>query len=75
MAISESMRDAEELARARIGSMIDSNGNVDVYAKTEHLNLRVMPLQIAVKLGYTSYQAILEFFEREFMAALGNGKN
>jgi hypothetical protein len=75
MAISSNMRDAEEQARARIGSVIDGDGNVDIYAQTEHLNLRVMPLQIAVRLGYTSYQAILEFYEREFMVALGNSQN
>jgi hypothetical protein len=75
VAISRSMREAEALARARIGSMIDSRGIVDIYAQTEHLNLRVMPLQIAVKLGYTSYNDVVEFYEREFMAALGNSEN
>jgi hypothetical protein len=75
MAISGSMRDAEEQARARIGSVIDDDGNVDIYAQTEHLNLRVMPLTIAVKLGYTSYNDVVEFYEREFMVALGNSEN
>lgn len=64
LVIDSDLSRAEEMAREAIGSMIDADGNVDIYAQTEHYNLRVMPLRIAVRLGYTSERAIQEWYER-----------